>query len=111
MRAPFVGRLDEDGQDGMLLVEEIVSIFENYGFETEVLVASVRDARQVTEAALAGAHVATLPKAIFDKLFYPRTTAGLENFYPTGNALTSPHNGFAFKPAPLPWRGGLFNRH
>jgi transaldolase len=79
--SPFVGRLDEDGQDGMALVEEIVSIFENYGFETEVLVASVRDARQVTEAALVGAHVATLPKAIFDKLFlHPRTTAGLENF-------------------------------
>jgi transaldolase len=81
MVSPFIGRLDEAGQDGMTVVAEIMEIFYNYGFETEVLVASVRHPRHVTEAAQLGAHIATLNYDIFKKLVgHPLTTAGLEKF-------------------------------
>ncbi len=81
MVSPFIGRLDEAGQDGMTVVAEIMDIFSNYDFETEVLVASVRHPRHVTEAAQLGAHIATLSYDIFKKLTqHPLTTAGLEKF-------------------------------
>jgi transaldolase len=79
--SPFIGRLEDDGHDGMTLVQEITTIFENYHFATEVLTASIRSPRQITEAALLGSDVVTMPKAVFDKLVkHPRTDAGLEKF-------------------------------
>lgn len=81
MVSPFIGRLDEAGEDGLTLVQEITEIFFNYGFETEVLVASVRGPRHVTESARMGAHIATLPYEIFKKLAYhPLTDIGLAKF-------------------------------
>jgi transaldolase len=79
--SPFIGRLDDAGHVGMDLVREILAIYENYGFETEVIVASVRHPLHVVESAVAGAHIVTLPFAVFDKMFkHPFTDAGLEKF-------------------------------
>ena len=79
--SPFVGRLDDISTDGMYLIEEIVQIYDNYGFETEVLVASCRHPLHVVEAAKIGADVATLPFSVIDKLFkHPLTDIGLEKF-------------------------------
>lgn len=79
--SPFVGRLDDISTDGMYLIEEIVQIYDNYGFETEVLVASCRHPLHVIEAAKIGADVATLPFSVIDKLFkHPLTDIGLEKF-------------------------------
>lgn len=79
--SPFIGRLDDAGQNGMELIEEIVEIYENYGFKTEILVASVRSARQVEQAAILGADICTLPAAIYDKLVkHPLTDTGLKKF-------------------------------
>ncbi len=79
--SPFIGRLDDNGQDGMQVIEEIVQIFDNYGHETQVLVASVRHPRHITEAAMIGADIATLPYAIFEKLVkHPMTDLGLQAF-------------------------------
>lgn len=79
--SPFVGRLDDISSEGMYLIEEIVQIYDNYGFETEVLVASCRHPLHVIEAAKIGADVATLPFAVIDKLFnHPLTDIGLEKF-------------------------------
>jgi transaldolase len=81
MVSPFIGRLDEAGEDGLTLIQEITDIFSNYAFDTEVLVASVRGPRHITEAARMGAHIATLPYEIFKKLpYHPLTTIGLEKF-------------------------------
>jgi transaldolase len=79
--SPFVGRLDDRGQDGMQVVREIKTIYRNYGFKTEVLVASVRHPIHVLEAALCGADVATIPFDVFSKLIqHPLTDQGLETF-------------------------------
>jgi transaldolase len=79
--SPFIGRLDDSGEDGMSVIEEIVAIFENYGFETEVLVASVRHPRHVTDAAVLGADVCTIPFGVFGKLVkHPLTDTGLAGF-------------------------------
>lgn len=79
--SPFVGRLDDVGQDGMQLVEEIVSIYENYEFETQVLVASVRNPMHAIQAAQLGAQVATLPFKVLKQLYqHPLTDVGLERF-------------------------------
>lgn len=79
--SPFIGRLDDEGERGMTVVEEIVRVFKNYSFKTKVLVASVREPRQVTEAALAGADITTMPYAIFEKLVkHPLTDAGIKRF-------------------------------
>ncbi len=79
--SPFVGRLDAINEDGMEVVEEIVEIFENYNFDTQVLVASVRHVGHVTESAVIGAHVATIPPEILDELVkHPLTDSGLEKF-------------------------------
>lgn len=79
--SPFCGRLDDVGQDGMKLVEDIVKAFRNYGSETQVLAASMRSPDHIRRAALAGAHVVTLPPAVFHQLFqHPLTDAGLEKF-------------------------------
>lgn len=79
--SPFVGRLDDIGEKGMDLIEDIVIIYENYGFETEVLVASVRSKQHVIDAAIIGAHVATLPpKVIYELYEHPLTDKGLKAF-------------------------------
>jgi len=79
--SPFVGRLDDIGQDGMGLIEEICSIYANYEFKTEVLVASVRSTQHVVDAALMGADIVTLPSKILTALYkHPLTDTGLEAF-------------------------------
>lgn len=79
--SPFVGRLDDAGHIGMDLVREILAIYENYGYATEVIVASVRHSLHVIESAVAGAHVVTLPFSVFEKMFkHPFTDVGIEKF-------------------------------
>ena len=79
--SPFVGRLDDISVIGMDLIDQIITIYDNYGFDTEVLVASVRTPTHVVEAALMGADIVTMPFAIIDKLLnHPLTDIGLEKF-------------------------------
>ncbi len=79
--SPFVGRLDDISQNGMDLVRQIVEIYEIYGYETEVLAASIRHPMHVVEAALAGAHVCTMPWKVLDMMFqHPLTDKGLQAF-------------------------------
>lgn len=79
--SPFVGRLDDIANDGMELIEDIVTIYANYDFLTEVLVASIRHPMHVQQAALMGAHVATMPFKVIDQLIkHPLTEIGLEKF-------------------------------
>ena len=79
--SPFVGRLDDISHVGMDLVRQILTIYENYGYETQVLAASLRTPVHFLEAALAGAHVSTLPPAVLRQLLkHPLTDAGLERF-------------------------------
>ncbi|MBM3286083.1 MAG: fructose-6-phosphate aldolase [Candidatus Eisenbacteria bacterium] len=79
--SPFVGRMDDISQEGLDVVRQIVEIYEVHDFETEVLAASIRHPMHVVEAALAGAHVATMPVAVFDALFrHPLTDRGIQLF-------------------------------
>ncbi len=79
--SPFVGRLDDVSADGMTVVADIIEIYENYGFDTQVLVASVRHPIHVLEAAKLGAHVATCPLSVLLQLTrHPLTDAGLARF-------------------------------
>ena len=79
--SPFLGRLDDIAQVGMDLLRQIVVIFDNYEFETEVLAASLRSPVHVVEAALAGADISTLPAKVFDQMFdHPLTDIGLRKF-------------------------------
>ena len=79
--SPFVGRLDDLGENGMDLIEDIVDIYENYDFDTEVLVASVRSQQHIIDAAVIGAHVATLPPKVIHELYnHPLTEKGLNAF-------------------------------
>jgi len=79
--SPFVGRIDDTGIDGMELISEIKEIYDNYNFQTEILVASVRTINHVKLAALIGAHVATVPPATLKALVkHPLTDKGLEQF-------------------------------
>ena len=79
--SPFVGRLDDIATDGMHLIEEIVEIYENYSFKTEVLVASTRSPMHIVEAARLGADICTCPPAVIDSLFnHPLTDSGLKKF-------------------------------
>jgi transaldolase len=79
--SPFVGRLDDISQYGMDLVRQIVQIYDNYGYGTEVIVASVRNPLHVVDAALAGAHIATIPFSVIDQLVkHPLTDIGIEKF-------------------------------
>ncbi|MDP2037318.1 MAG: fructose-6-phosphate aldolase [Ignavibacteria bacterium] len=79
--SPFVGRLDDISTNGMDLIRQIVTIYKNYGYNTEVLVASVRHPLHVVEAAMMGAHVCTMPFDVIDKLFkHPLTDIGLDKF-------------------------------
>jgi len=79
--SPFVGRLDDVCHDGIEIVEQIITIYNNYGFETEVIVASVRHPRHVLEAALIGADIATIPFKVIEQLAkHPLTDKGIEMF-------------------------------
>jgi transaldolase len=79
--SPFVGRLDDAGNDGMQVVRDICAGYRNYPFETKVLAASLRHPMHVVESALAGAHIATMPFKVMEQLFkHPLTDVGLERF-------------------------------
>ncbi len=79
--SPFVGRLDDISTNGMELIRQIVKIYQNYGYPTKVLVASIRNPLHVLEGALAGAHIATMPFKVLDSLFnHPLTDKGLAAF-------------------------------
>ena len=79
--SPFIGRIDDISSDGMTLIEEIRQIYDNYGFETDILAASIRHPTHVKRAALAGADVATMPFSVLTKLLeHPLTDRGLERF-------------------------------
>lgn len=79
--SPFIGRLDDISEDGMQLIADVVQIYENYGYETEVLAASIRHPMHVLEAARLGADVATMPLKVIDQLLHhPLTDSGLERF-------------------------------
>ena len=79
--SPFVGRLNDVGMDGMGLIAEIKAIFDNYGYDTEIIVASVRSPRQVTDAAIIGADIATIPfKTLEQMVSHPQTDLGIAKF-------------------------------
>lgn len=79
--SPFVGRLNDAGHDGMEVIREIVHLFDAFNLPTQVLAASIRNARDVTESALAGAHVATIPPAVLLQMIqHPLTDKGIEIF-------------------------------
>ena len=92
--SPFVGRLDDIGEKGMNLIEDIVIIYENYGFETEVLVASIRTTQHMIDAALIGAHIATVPPKVIYELYNHKLTdkglkAFLDDWAKTGQSILS----------------------
>lgn len=79
--SPFIGRLDDNSMDGMGLVREIMQIYNNYGFKTQVIVASIRHPLHVVEAAKAGAPIATIPPDVLAKMWnHPLTEAGIKKF-------------------------------
>jgi transaldolase len=79
--SPFIGRLDDTGVDGMEVIQEIRAVYDNYGFDTEILAASIRNPEHVKQAAIIGADCATIPPAVFEELFkHPLTEKGLELF-------------------------------
>jgi len=79
--SPFVGRLDDISHDGMKLISQIIQIYKNYDYKTQVLVASIRHPLHLVDAALIGADVATIPFSVIEKLFkHPLTDLGLEKF-------------------------------
>ncbi len=90
--SPFLGRLDDIGHDGLDLIHEIKTIYENYDFSTKILAASLRHPLHVKEVALAGAHVATIPSSLFSQILqHPLTAKGLEKFLEDAKTLP-PHN-------------------
>jgi transaldolase len=79
--SPFLGRLDDISVIGGDLIQDIVQIFDNYGYDTEIIAASIRNPIHVTECALAGAHIATIPYKVIDQmLHHPLTDKGIEKF-------------------------------
>lgn len=79
--SPFIGRLDDAGHDGMQIVRDMIQIFKNYNFKTEIIVASIRHPLHVIEAAKAGAHIATISFDVLDKMIkHPLTDAGIKRF-------------------------------
>jgi len=79
--SPFIGRIDDVSEEGMQLIERLVTIYGNYDFETQILAASIRHPMHVVEAAMLGAHCATLPMSVIKTLLkHPLTDAGLERF-------------------------------
>ncbi|MEE8117787.1 MAG: fructose-6-phosphate aldolase, partial [Gemmatimonadales bacterium] len=89
--SPFLGRLDDIGHDGMDVIRETRAIFDNYDIETELLAASIRHPRHVTEAALLGADVATMPAPVLRKLLlHPLTDRGLDRFLSDWSKIAHP---------------------
>jgi transaldolase len=79
--SPFIGRLDDIGHIGMDIVRDIMIIYDNYGFETQVIVASVRNPIHVIDAAIAGAHISTVPWPVLQKMVkHPKTDEGIKSF-------------------------------
>jgi transaldolase len=79
--SPFVGRLDDISHPGMELIDEILTIYQNYGFETEIIVASIRSPNHVVEAAITGAHIATIPFKVIEQMMkHPLTDIGIQKF-------------------------------
>ena len=79
--SPFIGRLDDIGHEGIQIIKDLVEIYKKYGFKTEIIVASVRHPLHVIESAKIGAHVATIPFSVIEKMFkHPLTDIGLEKF-------------------------------
>lgn len=79
--SPFLGRIDDMGENGIDLVVDLKIILDNYGFDTEIIAASIRNNKHVEQAALAGAHIATIPGTLFEKMWtHPLTSQGIENF-------------------------------
>jgi transaldolase len=90
--SPFIGRIDDAGHDGMMIIREIAQIFHNYKFNTEILVASVRHPVHVVEAAKIGAHIVTLPPEILGKMMlHPLTDKGLNSFLTDWEKITRQH--------------------
>jgi len=86
--SPFVGRLDDLSQRGMEIVEQIVTIYENYGYDTEIIVASIRNPVHVLDAALMGADISTIPYKVMEQLIkHPLTDIGLEKFLADWNKM------------------------
>ncbi|HEV8524781.1 MAG TPA: fructose-6-phosphate aldolase [Terriglobales bacterium] len=89
--SPFLGRLDDIGHVGMDLVRQILQIYRNYGYQTQVLAASLRHPLHIIDAALAGAHVATMPFKVFEQMLkHPLTDRGLEQFLKDWEKLKNP---------------------
>jgi len=89
--SPFIGRLDDVSSDGMELIRQILTIFRNYEFTTQVLVASIRHPQHVVEAALAGGHICTMPFVVFQQLIkHPLTDIGLKKFLADWEAQNLP---------------------
>jgi len=89
--SPFVGRLDDISSRGMELVEQIVTIYGNYGYETEVIVASIRNPVHVLDAALMGADIATMPYKVMEQLIsHPLTDIGFEKFLADWRKMEKP---------------------
>ncbi|MDU3136152.1 MAG: fructose-6-phosphate aldolase [Anaerococcus prevotii] len=79
--SPFMGRVDDMGESGKKLIENLRKVIDIYGYDSEIIAASIRHNKHLEEAALAGAHIATIPGKLFDKLWtHPLTTAGIEAF-------------------------------
>ena len=92
--SPFIGRIDDISSDGMKLVQEIIQIYETYGYTTEVLAASIRHPMHVLESALMGAHVATMPLSVIKKLLaHPLTDSGLAKFMSDWKAFEQKKSG------------------
>lgn len=86
--SPFLGRLDDVGCDGLGLIEEIAGIFEVHGIESEIIAASIRNSIHVTRAALAGAHIATVPMSVLSQMLkHPLTDSGIERFIADWNSV------------------------
>lgn len=89
--SPFVGRLDDVGQDGLSLIQEIVTIFENYNLATQIIAASIRHPIHVIEAAKLGAHIATVPyKVIMQMTAHPLTSQGIDKFLADWESVPQP---------------------
>lgn len=79
--SPFVGRIDDMGEDGIELISSLKKVLDNYGLESEIIAASIRTNKHVEEVALAGAHIATIPGNLFEKMWtHPLTRSGIESF-------------------------------
>ena len=79
--SPFIGRIDDMGEDGMRLIYDLKTVLDNYGLETEIIAASIRTNKHLEDSALAGAHIATIPGTLFEKMWtHPLTTQGIESF-------------------------------